>query len=366
MRSRSAATGIVASRSRAASPAVSGSAFRSATRRHTWVGRPTTSTTACACNAYLRARELYGRVTKRGCSRAVCGTGQTDANGPLDGVYTSGTTGVGGATVAVSGFGSVPTDMNGNWSLPSATGGPLVVTVTPPAAVPASKAIAINVNVPPGSGVRVDTPLEEPFTAFNNTGISYTTYIDYARGRLLLHTLKINPATSVVAVDRSPINSFLARKCQSPYTIQTRSSIAEFKTLLATASQVGALAMINSIWWDPCTAESVGYLYSTSGYKPINAVVWCDVGSLPSGTQNCVNSAIYLSETGAALFPQNNMPLFTVKGTSTDRVLNSCKSRQLLGAAVYPVEHDIKSVHPDLGYVAAQPCERHRLCVPDR
>ena len=73
-------------------------------------------------------------------------------------------------------------------------------------------------NVPPGSGVQVDTPLEEPFTAFNNTGISYTTYIDYARGRLLLHTLKINPATSVVAVDRSPINSFLARKCQSPYT----------------------------------------------------------------------------------------------------------------------------------------------------
>lgn len=274
---------------------------------------------------------LFGRVTVRGCTATRCGTGEHDASGALlDGLYTSGTVGVAGATISVPGYAPVQTDGNGDWSIATATGGPHRITVTPPAELSLSGAIAINVRVPAGNGIRVDTPLEEAFTAARNAGIAYTMYIDYSRSRLLYHTLSVDPATTKTSVDRTPIPSMHEESCTSPYTGESRPSSPKFQTLLARANQLGALATINSMWWDPCTGESVGYLYSHSGYQSQNAFVWCDGGSLPSSSQNCVGSAVYLAESNGGetpLFPQNSMPLFNIKGVSNSQLMSIVESR---------------------------------------
>jgi hypothetical protein len=264
---------------------------------------------------------LFGRVTVRGCSAARCGTGEKNGNVLLDGVYTSGTVGIEGAMVSVAGYPPAETDENGNWSIANVTGGPHTVNIVAPTESFRSPAVAVNVRVPTGSGIRVDTPLEESFSTPRAAGIEYTTYFDYSRSRLVYHVLSVNPANTTVSGDRTPIVSYVPQSCESPYTGQTRPSSGEFETLLTTANNQGALAMINTMWWDPCTNESVGYLYSHAGYKSVNAYVWCDGGFLPSPTANCVGSAVYLAESGAPIFLQNHMPLFNVKGLSRNQTI---------------------------------------------
>ena len=98
-------------------------------------------------------------------------------------------------TVKVNGA-SVPVQ-NGFWNLTTATGGPFKVEVS---ASQHSPATAVNVNVPPGSGVRIDTTLEESFGALLTAGMTYTTFLDSSRGRTIMHTVAIDRASSVPMV----------------------------------------------------------------------------------------------------------------------------------------------------------------------
>ena len=86
----------------------------------------------------------------------------------LDGRVTSRVTGasIGGASVTTSSL-STTSASDGSWHLPTANGGPLRVTISKAGY---SSTIAVNVTVPSGSGVRIDTPLEDPFTALTSAG----------------------------------------------------------------------------------------------------------------------------------------------------------------------------------------------------
>lgn len=209
-----------------------------------------------ACNAPAgHPTGLHGVVTARGCSKATCGTGLNAICGvqaSTDGHYIPGCR-LQGAAVSVPGIGSVVTAADGSWSLPSATGGPLTVNVTCSSAScfspscagvagPRSSATAVNVAIPTGSGVEVDTPLEERFFA-PSSPLSYTTYIDYSRGRTVLHTVAANLASTTVRALRDP----------------------NFKTLVAVANSTVAPVVMNGGYFDQHPGHPgnpVGYYYS--------------------------------------------------------------------------------------------------------
>ena len=54
----------------------------------------------------------------------------------------------------------------------------------------------MNVIVPSSSGVRIDTQLEDPLSTLTSAGVTYATYLDYSRGRTILHTVRMNPLSS--------------------------------------------------------------------------------------------------------------------------------------------------------------------------
>ncbi|MBC7976236.1 MAG: phosphodiester glycosidase family protein [Myxococcales bacterium] len=199
---------------------------------------------------------LHGVVTARGCSKATCGTGINGLCGTTpstDGHYIAGCR-LQGATITVAGVGSTTSAADGSWSLPAATGGPRTVTVTcasascfspscPGVAGPRSTAVAVNVTIPTGSAIQVDASLEERF--FSPTAAhAYTTYIDYARGRTVIHVVAVTMASSSVRALRSP----------SAPTLVTLSN--------ATAVPV----VMNGGYFDqkPNSGNPVGYYYSSS------------------------------------------------------------------------------------------------------
>jgi hypothetical protein len=134
---------------------------------------------------------LYGIVRRR----------QRD---PSTGRYYAGSS-IAGATVTVAGYPDVTADTTGHWSMPSVTGGAHRVVVTKGGY---SGTIAVNVRVPafPAgmAGVEVNTPLEESFNAtLGLAGMLYTTYIDYSRGRTILHTVRIDSRYASVKLNKS-------------------------------------------------------------------------------------------------------------------------------------------------------------------
>jgi hypothetical protein len=181
---------------------------------------------------------LFGRVTQRV---------------RVNGVYKPGTSGIDGVTVSVPGQAPVITANGGHWALPNATGGPHRVTFTPPSTF--SSAVAVNVTIPPGHGVRIDTPLEKAFTL--PMGSSYTTFLDYSRGRTIFHVVDVDTQHASVKTDLSQ---------QGPS--------GSDRTLVQTASALGAAGrvLINGSYFIPGAA--VGYFFSltsapdTQGFVP--------------------------------------------------------------------------------------------------
>ena len=168
---------------------------------------------------------IWGRVTRR-----------TYTNG----VYAPGTQGL-AATVTVNGYQPVSTDINGYWQLSSASGGPLSITVD--AGSGFSQTRVINVNVPPGHGVEIDTPMEEAFTL--PTGATYTQYIDYSRGRTILHTVDFDTRYASVKTD-----------------LPSTDANGDFNTVLEVANELGAAAdvVVNGSYFVP--GGEAGYFYS--------------------------------------------------------------------------------------------------------
>jgi hypothetical protein len=228
---------------------------------------------------------LYGTVT----ARAREGNGRYIAGGRIA-----------GATVAVTGpaTASTVTATDGSWRLPTLTGGPYMIKIT---ATGKAQTIAVNVSVPEGSGTEIDTPLEEPFAL--PAGITYTTYVDYARGRTILHTIKVDTTRTSVKLARS---EFVGHP------------IRVYKNLIQLAQQRGAPVVMNGGYFDaggalgpagdtpdPGDDEAVGYFYGAVppsyavGYVP--SLPLSNAGTVPmlgiagSGT----NQQISITQTEA-------------------------------------------------------------------
>ena len=230
---------------------------------------------------------LYGNVT----ARARDGNGRYIAGGAIA-----------GATVAVTGpaTASTVTATDGSWSLPTLTGGPYMIKVT---AAGKAQTIAVNVSVPAGSGTEIDTPLEEPFDL--PAGITYTTYVDYARGRTILHTIKVDTTRTSVTLARAEV---------VPSHDVNGNPISVYKTLIQLAQQRGTPVVMNGGYFDGGGAlgiagdttdagddEAVGYFYGAVppsyavGYVP--SLVLSTAGTLPmlgiatSGTNQQISIA---------------------------------------------------------------------------
>jgi hypothetical protein len=282
---------------------------------------------------------IFGKVTKR-------------IQDPVTKVYKAGAA-IANATVTLSPSNvTVQTDANGNWSAPLA-GGPMTVHVSGPycpgPSCAYSDTVAVNVTVP-AAGLELDTPLEEAFTALTSAGMTYTTYIDYSRGRTILHTVKVTSSGSSVSVAQSPVHAtpgctdekgpnFL--KCTDPSN--AGGSCPTFETLVDAARSSGARALINAVWWDLCNGKSLGYMYSAAasgGQLPSEP--FCDGGNpVPPATSvaACTGGTTFLAEGGAALVPQNTQPLFGVVGTGKNQRFSITQSDDnFLETSVSPPE----------------------------
>ncbi len=200
--------------------------------------------------------QLLGRVTRRVClpnESSGCGVpGHRDAH------YSVGTepalAPVPGATVAIVGPGISTVraaDSNGRWSATVPTDVPLKVSITSPNF---SETIAVNVRVPGGSngGLELHTPLEESFAALTAKGMRYTTYIDYSRGRTLIHVVRMITSSATLKNIQSPMASINPPK---------------LKALVHTAAELGPQwpVVMNAGLFDDfpvLTGRPVGYLYS--------------------------------------------------------------------------------------------------------
>lgn len=218
-------------------------------------------------------RGLYGVTTRR----VMTSDGRFVAGPPAADVL-----------VSVGGF-STRTAADGSWRLPGITGGPHTVRFSRLGYH--SETIAVNVHVPEGGGVQIDTPMEEPFSTIVAHGMNYRTYIDYSRGRTILHTVVINPAQAGVVLERSPIVSN-----------------GGYRTLLGTGMGLGPSvdAMINGGYFNVSGRHaSVGYFYSR-GYIA-SEVNWDGTDYLPDGGPG--GGADVLS-----IQPPFMQPLLTVSG----------------------------------------------------
>ena len=200
----------------------------------------------------------------------------------LYGQVTSRLTGapIAGASIGTSNLSTVSAS-DGSWHLATANGGPLQVVISKPGY---SSTVAVNVSVPPSSGVRIDTPLEDPFSALTLAGVTYTTYIDYSRGRTILHTVRMNPLSS----------SGIVSLAQAP-------DLSAGVTLHDIATAQNSLVIINGGYFDG-TGRSLGYLYTNGFANP-------EVLGQPSDT---------FAQPGPpnVIEPANILPMLTVAGDS--------------------------------------------------
>ncbi len=205
-----------------------------------------------------------------------------------DGRYVSGAP-IAGATVSTGAL-TATTAANGSWSLPTAAGGPLRVTVS---RAGFSSTIAVNVRVPAGSGVQIDTPLEESFSALAARGMSYTTYIDYSRGRTILHTVRVDPASASVKLEKSPL---------------VNGHTTELKNIAVDKGQA-ALAMINGGFFDTSGIDAaVGYFYSR--------------GYVSSELLNEGGFAWQAEPAPTVLQPASTLPMLRISGTATQQQIS--------------------------------------------
>lgn len=238
---------------------------------------------------------IRGRVTRRAClpsPSAGCGRpGHRDAH------YSVGTEPglepIPGATIAIVGAGVSTVrmaDSSGRWSATVPVDVPLTVSIARPGF---SETMAFNVRVPGGAsgGLELDTPLEESFAALTAKGMRYTTYLDYSRGRTLIHVVRMTTSSATLKSIQSTVVS---------------SNPVKLKALVHTAQELGPdwpVVMNAGLFEDlPLTGTPIGYLYSedhaSSGYVRSLVPAECDLG-----------------------FPctKNLVPMLTVRGTGLNQ-----------------------------------------------
>ncbi len=136
---------------------------------------------------------------------------------------------ISGATVEI-GTDTRTTDGNGFYQFAALTGGPYTVRVTKSGFSPAT---VVNVRVPGypvgSGGVQVDAALDWAFNL--PTGVTYTTYIDYSRGRTILHTVDIDATRVPITLGKAGVTG------------------SDFNLLKDVATSQNSAAMINGIWW---------------------------------------------------------------------------------------------------------------------
>lgn len=271
---------------------------------------------------------LHGRVTERVGSPQRTATGQPAFYRPGAAIR--------GARIRIVETNETRTsDATGFWRFENLVGGPYTVEITAPThpdtnAPTHSDTIAVNVRVPP-SGFELDTPLEEPFTPLRASGARYTTYIDYARNRLIIHVLSIR-SRSGAAVRLQQAGSLL-KTCgaltgphPNPIACTEAGSPSggndqcpHFQTLSSAAQPGDTLAVVNAVWWDHCTGKSLGYMYNGA---QMPALPFCDGGTPrppDRSPENCQGGGWYNAEGSQPLFPENHQPLLGVVGQSRQR-----------------------------------------------
>jgi hypothetical protein len=196
---------------------------------------------------------LYGRAMIKVLRDAESACNAVDDD--IDGLVDDGCP-LAGATVTAGNV-TVNTGNDGRWSAPSVSGGPHRVTVSKPGYAPV---IAVNVRAPSqpvGEGVQVDTVHDELFANLAPLGISYATYIDYSRGRTILHAVTVD-------VTRAPVKVV-------PNTPDPATNGTDYRRLIDIASSEWTPLMINAGYWNPegdslADVRALGYFFS-QGYQ---------------------------------------------------------------------------------------------------
>jgi hypothetical protein len=256
---------------------------------------------------------LYGRVTTR--------TWVGGAGYPLGFLYRPGTP-IGGVTVHATRFPDVDVTTttalgNGTWSLPGVTGTVSVEFTTTcfPPNCQFSDAKAVNVTVPEGSGTNLDVSLEEYFPG-------YTMYIDYSRGRTLLHTLTVDTAAAgpvpTVKIAPSPYARYITDPDEMQPECKKRGFTAtpEYEKLFNIASNNPQIkAIVNGMWPDNCSGAPAGYMYPQFTGPLADPAVPCFLTLPGCALWNEFFREHEMGDMGPVpLMPTNTYAMFTIAG----------------------------------------------------
>jgi len=221
------------------------------------------------------------------------------------GVFVSGPP-IEGATVSLVSSGGITTttDSQGRWRFPVYGGPGVAVRITKPGY---SEVNVVNLTVPL-SGLLVNTSMEQAFTALPD-GIDYEMYIDYSRGRTVLHVVGVSPASRAVQIGKSGFDP--AGPCNPACTGSTQ--CPAFETLQDVGNSLDALVIMNGTWWNLCNGNPFGYVYSLG---PLDSEVWCD--NRGGSTTDCSNSNVYFAEGAGTtgLYPAGTSPMLTITGNT--------------------------------------------------
>lgn len=185
------------------------------------------------------------------------------------------------ASVRIEGDGidaTYPTDGNGDWIAPVTGPGPYKITIKKEGRTTVQ---AYNVRVPTGSGTRVDVAMENITTL--GSGLTYTQYIDYSKGRTLFHVVEVDTARAGVKLH------------ETDYYGSSRTNLTDRKTLLENAAARGLSVAMNLSYWtgdagnSACNpwvsiANAVGYFYGMPSGAQFPSV---PPGYRPSVRFNC-------------------------------------------------------------------------------
>ena len=259
----------------------------------------------------------------------------TAAKAGLYGVVRNKRTGLVIASPTVKVDGVTQSVTAGAWHAAAVTGGPHKVLVTATGFAPVE---VVNVKVPATggpAGIQIDTALEPGISL--PTGITYKTYVDYSRGRNILHTVEIDVTKAPLTLGKAPL-------------VDTNGdgTVDDFQPLMHVAVAQNAPVMTNGIWWtlahpgtntvgvwgqQACVQEQGPFFPFTRpiGYMYINGFVGpgvCSFGECRPSDVECASGKHYAdpvpgrppSTTGPALLqPAWKLPMFGISGNGGSR-----------------------------------------------